>query len=200
MTVIIDVPYHSQIEPGALWASNDCGVACVWQLAKYDRDLKQLPLRDNIDTMAQLLARHRWGYDLKVPDQVRAARSRFSTIADLAWLATQYRVTAYPSDASRPATRLTVDRLRAELDKGRPTIVLVLYELMPTRHFTAFGGGHYVVVTGYDQDLFFLNDPYFPGQAGKEVTATSDELALAIQPGKPNPYFSVPSGLYYGGG
>lgn len=197
MVTVPNLPYKSQLEPGALWANSDCGAACVWMVAKLDRLIRGLELRDDVDAMARLLARYRWGYDLSRPDQVAAARQRFATIGDLTWLAQQYRVPLFPSDYSHATTRLTIDRIRLELDQLRPVICLVLYEELTTRRNKSFKGGHYVVVKGYEADTFYLNDPYYPGDEGEGVDVPAEELAKALKPGRPNPYFSLPSGLYY---
>ena len=77
-------------------------------------------------------------------------------------LANVFNETAYASGISErltPVTNGTLSELRAELDAGRPTIV--------HGYFTAYG--HVLVVTGYDESGYYVNDPagkwsqYFQG-------------------------------------
>lgn len=55
--------------------------------------------------------------------------------------------------------RWTLDDVRRHLRAGHPVIPQLRYRLMPGREWAAVNYDHYVVLTGFDGDDFFVNDP-----------------------------------------
>ena len=117
------------------------------------------------------------GETLTVDDVSRAAGKGqgYTSTAywDLTKAARQYRVTL-----SRKAS-LTPALLRAEIDRGTPVIVLVHYGSLPQRA-TAFTGGHWVLVVGYDDRHLIYHDPLFVDSRGANISCTDADFARAM--------------------
>lgn len=137
---MIAVPYRSQEDPDAGRYRNDCGAACVGMLL----DWQGVHLTTNALAAQTTLAQHDDGL----------------TCWQLAALLNKNGVPA------RVRTLHLAD-LRAELDAGRPVILLVWYGHIPNRQAT-FSGGHFFVVVGYDEDSFYVNDPDWWGARRNE--------------------------------
>ena len=76
-----------------------------------------------------------------------------------------------------------IQTLRDQLDKGLPTIVLITYGYIPGRQ-SSYTGGHFVVVVGYDDNYFYVNDPDYYGirrNEGKSFKVPSASLRYAIE-------------------
>lgn len=91
------------------------------------------------------------------------------------------------------ASGLTVVSIRAELDAGRPVIMLVdRGALKPT--FDTFTGSHFIVVTGYAPGWYFYHDPLGLSAAqGAHIPVTDSDFEKAITETPGNP------GLRYAG-
>jgi ABC-type bacteriocin/lantibiotic exporter with double-glycine peptidase domain len=57
----------------------------------------------------------------------------------------------------------TLEQICADLDTGKPVIVIVNYKSLPlyNRYDAAYNAGHYVVVVGYEDDCILYHDPYW---------------------------------------
>jgi hypothetical protein len=126
----------------------------------------------------------------------------FSTIYDLYNLGYEYGLPLALTNGKNKV--LTPDMIRQQIDAGRPVIALILYAYLTKRQRTVFGGGHFVVVVGYDDDGYILNDPGWKWieigpPPGMRWHVPAEEFERALNPG-PNKYFSIPyQGLFYRG-
>jgi uncharacterized protein YvpB len=146
------VPWLSQLGPDAAFAPGDCGPAC---LAMWLRWLGHEGVTvDQVSAQVNLPR----GYSYTMPAHlVRAAR---------AWDVNLYW-----------RRGLSLDALRAEIDRGQPCIVLVHYPFLPLRYDLRYSAGHWVLVNGYSEDKVVYLDPYF--QVGGEVDATIGKFMRA---------------------
>jgi hypothetical protein len=138
--VMIDVPYRSQESSDARRYRNDCGPACVAMYIDWMRKVKGLPPQQiTIDQLASetALARN----DIGLPT------------AALIPLATKYGVNL------KLTNNATLTNIMTEVAAKRPPLVLVSYAPLTGRQNQADRGGHFVIVTGYDADNVYLNDP-----------------------------------------
>ncbi len=53
------------------------------------------------------------------------------------------------------------EKLKANINAGKPMIALVKYQPWRTLTGNQFSGGHFVVVVGYDEQNVYMNDPLF---------------------------------------
>lgn len=148
----LDVPFVSQLGTGAEKRNNDCGVACALMLHSYR--MKQAGLQPMKLAVNRLL-----------DDTPLAAEDKPLGLAALVNLLTLYGVTASTAQSLRAAS------IKAEIDAGRPPILLVNYRPIGGESF-----GHYVVVTGYGARGFWLHDPY---KRGRDIYITSEALEAA---------------------
>lgn len=147
---ILDVPHVSQLGPEAGYGVGDCGIACVAMVVGYETGTAP-----SVDALAQsvgLLA----GFDY-------AHITRHLIPA-----AAQHAVTLYWHAG------MTLAAVREELDAGRPIIALVDYRSLPRRYSTSYAGNHYVVLTGYEDDVLTYHDPLAP---------TGDERFMSVPAG-----------------
>ena len=154
----LDVPWVGQnVGSDDDWSNSDCGPACVTMVLRY--------LGQNVTV---------------------------NQASKITGLAKGYKGTAYwdlgkiflahKTLAGRKAG-LTLDYLKAEIDAGRPCILLVHYGSLENRSDLTFTGGHWIVLTGYDVDRqqYLYHDPYFKDSRGRfvEISAIGLEKALA---------------------
>ncbi len=176
--VLLDVPYHSQEDLDARWAAADCGPTCVRMLIGW-----------------HALRRGRPNPPLTVDEVSRVTGmgpSRFSFPSQLVRAAARFGLRLVET------REMTMERVIAELDAGRPLIALVRYGSISYRQKLSFRGGHFVVVIGYDSQHIYVNDPYWWGDrraegAGLAVPRREFERAIgadAWRGGNP-PYWGV---------
>lgn len=136
---MLPVPEVPQWGDGANYRRNDCGVACVAMLLAYYGKLGRL-------TVDQLAAE----------TGLRLSDSGLMPL-QLAVVAAKHGLPL----KVHPVTSL--DDLRAEIDAGRPSILLVAYRYILGRLDQADNvpgsDGHYLVCLGYDDSHFVINDP-----------------------------------------
>ncbi len=181
-TVIPGVPYYSQV--GNTYRNN-CGQACVRMMFGMHRLRHHMedPLHLSVDKLKQLLTVERRNGTSFTSDLVNAAN----------WLDLQYAAGTTPFklvSTNGADIRLTPERIRSEIDAGRPCIQLINYEHLSGGWDPNFKSGHYVLVVGYKDDGYCVHDPYWPEAQGAYHWVNGAEFDKAIvQGGK---WFSVP--------
>jgi hypothetical protein len=154
-SVCLDVPHIRQFGPGADAQSNDCGQACVAMFVH-----AYTSLRPTVDMVAE---------KTKTGDNLYKSLVRVKSMADAYGIALTISLTASAAWYIR------------QLQERRPVIGLVHYGQFSARAYPAFKGAHWLVVTGYDTERVYMNDPL--GNPGWSVPW--DEFLVAI--GKPAP-------------
>ncbi|MEM9776712.1 MAG: C39 family peptidase, partial [Chloroflexota bacterium] len=142
----LEVPYRSQWAEDAASKDTDCGPTCAAMILNY------------------------YGVELS-PDQAyevfsRAfgwhfGRNQFTFTWHLVDLQDHFNVDSGHFTFGNQQAAIT--KLKAMIDEGRPFIALVNYT--PWRNITNinYTGGHFVVVTGYDDEHIMMHDPLFGG-------------------------------------
>jgi len=146
------------------YSLSDCGAACL----------------------AMVINSYRAGNGLSVDDVSRATgRPRGYTslsFQELISAAAHYSI-------ALEHVSYTLENICADIDAGKPVIVLVNYKSLPTynRYSGDYNGGHYIVVTGYDAECMLYHDPYWPEEtrgAYRAMTRADFERAYTtIAPG-----------------
>jgi hypothetical protein len=77
----------------------------------------------------------------------------------------------------------TFDEVRQALRNGNLVIPQVHLASLPGHGYSSRAVDHYVVLTGYEGDRFFYNDPAFNGGAGHGLSISEGALALAWKRG-----------------
>lgn len=153
--VYLDVPYFSQLSASANDFNNDCLAACARMVAEYVWQSKGL--KPNT-----LLSVNDFAHEIMTTDTTQPT-------SDGAYLL---------SGMGMPATvraDLTLSNIRAELIAGRPPIMLCAYKyIFPS---DSFDGGHFVVVTGINDQSVICHDPY---KRGANVAIPLAQFILAI--------------------
>lgn len=154
--VLLNVPYASQWGwPSA--RTGMCGPASAWMIAAADRTRRsvKMPAEITVDSIA---------------DWIGLKGSAFSSMADV-----RNALVAYGVYALRTLD-LTIARIKQEIDAGRPVIALGQYSHLSQRSDKTFGGGHILVVVGYDDASIICNDPDYPGSSGRQVAYNIGEF------------------------
>lgn len=142
---ILRVPYRSQLDPETAKAiRKDCGPTCVSMILAASG---HIVTSDAITAASNVVGDN--GLSL---DQVVTGAGAFSL--KMFW-----------------QVNLSLDDLRRFLDNGQPPIALIKYANIPDRLDVRYKAGHFVVVTGYDDETkrLFINDPdYPPGSRGHQ--------------------------------
>lgn len=156
--VLLDVPYHSQEDTDARKFRNDCGAACCNMLLQHFH--RGTFKTDDLSAETTLVNRDNGLY---TQDLVKLlARHNLPAVYD-----------------ARP----TPSAIKADLDKGLPSIALIWYGKLLGRQNQPDTGGHFVLIVGYSDDSYWLNDPdWYAGQRDVghqwQVPATQLEAAL----------------------
>ncbi|MEZ4591810.1 MAG: C39 family peptidase [Chloroflexota bacterium] len=135
-------------------ARNDCGAACVAMVAGVTTD--------------------------KVLQAISQPKHQPLLFDDMRRALSAYRIR---SEHKRP---LHLPDLRQILTSGRPVIALVGYDQLPAEHKAQpdFDGAHFVLVTGFTEDSFFVHDPLWPDERGAYRQWPMETMGLALlQPG-----------------
>jgi hypothetical protein len=140
----LSVPYISQFDPTAGTHSGDCGPTCLAMI------LNAAPNGRNC-TVDQLYAAH-------LPAK---PAGEFTSLSEMIGICTAEGVPmqrlASPDGAQALAT------LHDLVGQNKPFVVLVNYAKWDDVAQNNFNGGHFVVVTGCDDQAVFVHDPLFRG-------------------------------------
>ncbi len=138
--VLIDMPYRSQEDADSRRYRNDCGPACVAMYIDYVRKVKGQPAQPvSIDTLSA--------------QTTLATNDNGLYTRDLPPLAAKYGVTLQLSNT------ITIDTIISEINAKRPPLLLIAYGPLTGRENQGDRGGHFLIVTGYDTNNFYVNDP-----------------------------------------
>ena len=164
----VSVPWNSQIQFVKNLA-NDCGHACVLMVMQYlDTWMNG---KGQTITIPML-------YDLT---QYRH-QSGWTNTAQLKSIAKEYGVELESKYQHRPPKDV-IDIIKQTLKNNGPVILLVQYEHLGITNPTSGGGrfAHWVVVTGYEGDIIFVNDPLWTSPTyGRNLAVKADNLSKAI--------------------
>jgi len=169
--VMLEVPYRSQEDPDARKFRNDCGPACVAMYVDFVRQRRGQPA-------------------LNVPINDISAKSTLTNKDDglltreLIPLAAAYNVTLTLTST------LDVSAIIDEVRANRPPLCLVSYGPLLGRQNQADRSGHFVIVTGFDSDNVYVNDPDWWNQGGYnrlmgknwKIPMTQFRNAIALSP------------------
>lgn len=159
--VLATVPWLSQLGRDAAFAPGDCGPACAAMWIRY------------------------YGSDAPTVDECSQAINlppgyKYTTPAHIMNIMRHYGFETYWRRL------LSLDDLRAEIDRAHPMILLVEYDRLPyeLRYDKAYKYGHWILIVGYyeddeDGDVFVYHDPYYLDSAGAFVTIRADDLFIA---------------------
>lgn len=158
----LDIPYRSQEDNDAWGKRNDCGPACAAMLLNWKGKHYRI---DDLSGQTAL-----------------AQNDNGLTCAQVSNLLNKLGVPTY-------VTTRNTDQLQNEIEAGNPIICLIRYADIPGRQST-YGGGHFIVVTGYDENNFWCNDPDWYGSRrneGKDFRIPKNALEMALK-NSPAPY------------
>lgn len=134
--MINDIPYFSQWDGSANKTRDDCGPSCIAMI---------------LDSYGELLTVN------DVFDKTGAAPDYYISFDQMYKAIRSYGYTFDVMYDQSP------EGLRFLLDKGQTPIALIHYEFLSSRQDNGFKGPHFVVVTGYDENGYYVNDPDFWG-------------------------------------
>lgn len=142
----LNVPYHSQLEEGALRYRNDCGAACGAMLLEALTGERQ-----TVDEFYRLTGAGGDRY-LAAGELMRVLGARR---APCAW-----------------REGLTAGDLLEALSARKPAICLVSYAVLREAGLTesSFGGPHFLLAVGMDVLRVSVHDPLYRGQGGRFKT------------------------------
>jgi len=156
----LNVPYRSQSDADAQFATTDCGAACVAMLLEGTGNVVKID--DIFKTTGQ-------------------PHNAFLSRQDLINVAAQFNLVLTRFDNGGQAF------LKKSIDDSQPLVALINYGAwskpgsgVPTQ--SSFKSAHFVVVTGYDADDVFINDPLWRGvrrQEGNNKKMTYAQFAAA---------------------
>lgn len=167
-TPVLNVPYLSQLGPGADLHSNDCGAACA----------------------AMLIGAYTG--DTLTPDEVYDATGaqgdRYLSAAQLLAVLRSYNVpAAWDQD-------LPLGELFELLAGKKPFIALIKYQALRDAGLTEsqFAGMHFLVVCGADIRNVYVHDPLWRGEGGRYLAVPTQVFMQAwseagSDPAAPNP-------------
>jgi uncharacterized protein YvpB len=175
--VVLEVPWVSQLDPVTAPEGYDCGQACVLMLLQY---YDKVNSDVTVKTLTDILSGSTTAAALKG----LAALSSFGLALD-----------------TTPVERTTssIASLRKLIAAGRPVILLVNYgdlDLIDHLQSGRNQGLHWLVLTGYDEDTFYVNDPLWlswqlngqGGRGGGGLKLSIDNLAVAVRTYEPALY------------
>lgn len=136
------------------FSNNDCGPACLTMWLNY------LEKRVTVDDVSKSTGLSR-GYTYTLPGHLMAAAK------------------AYGLPLNR-VTNIGLSTVKANIDNNDPVVVLVHYASLPKRSDPNFKAGHWIIVTGYDNDGITYNDPLWQDETGKALKMTWAEFDKAM--------------------
>lgn len=154
---VLAVPLRSQLD-GTAYAEANCGPASLAMV------LEAYGLRPTIPELRAL-----------------ANRLQGTTSPDIGvWPEVLAQVAAaYGLQVTGPRPFWTAEEVRAALDRREPVITVVQYRALPSNGASIATTDHYIVLTGYQGDRFFYNDPAFADEAGFGRIITEAQLKRA---------------------
>lgn len=156
--LLLAIPYRTQAGSSEFARSN-CGPASLAMvLTSYGARVTVDELRDRVNSFQDTW----WDPESGTAIHVIAAIAR------------QYGVRPLDLATNQGLKRWSLDDLRAHLRAGHPVIPQVWYAGLPGREKVSFRGDHYIVITGFQNDLFFYHDPVNDGPPNR--TMTSEQL------------------------
>ncbi|MCC6156293.1 MAG: C39 family peptidase [Candidatus Hydrogenedentes bacterium] len=151
---IIPVPHINQNSDGSRQYRNDCGMACV-AMAIHTLTGK----RPSVDHLVMHYIQEEYRGKYLTFSQLRPALRSFG-------LQSEYK---------RP---FKTEDIQAAVEAGWPCIVLVKYPALP-KHLQAisYQGSHFVLISGYENGAFLMNDPL--AAEGKWIEAIDLHTAMS---------------------
>lgn len=124
------------------YSLSDCGAACVAMIANYKGRAC------SVDDVSRQTGKPKNYISLSFADLMTAAAT-FGVVL-------------------KHYAGATIDDFAADIDAGKPAIVLVNYRSLPAtnRSDAKYNGGHYILVVGYGSDSIVYHDPYWPTADG----------------------------------
>lgn len=160
----LQVPYLSQWGAGADQRPGDCGPACVAMITHYLTDQ-----RPTVDQAARTCGQPAGGEG-----------ARYTNHAQLRNGAKVYGFSLVTRSKYTPP-QLTLDLLKAQIDRGRPSIALIHYGVLRDQtnpiagiihnQDQKYARGHWVAFIGYDQKGVYIHDPDFWRDRSQEGNA-----------------------------
>ncbi len=135
----LNVAWMSQLGDKANYGIGDCAEACTAMVLLY------------------------LGKAITSVDQVSKAAGLPQGFTESAWWDAVKAATAFGVTLQH-AQNQTLDNLTAELQAGKPVIVLVDYPSIPPslKYDQKYNSGHFLVVVGADAQSITVHDPYWP--------------------------------------
>ncbi len=153
--VRLDVPWLGQnVGNEDDWSNSDCGPAGVTMWLRY----RHVEVTINRVSQATGLAR---GYRYTIPSHLIQAAQMFGL-------------------SLKRVVGLNVDLIRAQIDQQQPVIVLVHYGSLPKRSDPNFSAGHFILVTGYDNENIIYHDSYWKDDRGRHVVISIQDFLRAM--------------------
>jgi ABC-type bacteriocin/lantibiotic exporter with double-glycine peptidase domain len=160
--LITPMPYISQEDVGAKAFANDCGPTCLAMMfAHYG-----LARNISVDRICR---------DIGIAPR---GKGSFAGLNQLIFAASKYGLKL---KHHRP---VALPEIVLEIDADRPVLALIHYGSLSRRQST-FNGGHFVVVTGYDDSGLLVHDPDWWGSRrveGEYLPVPYLEFATAFGP------------------
>jgi uncharacterized protein YvpB len=162
---LLEVPWISQVDTVTAPGGFDCGQACVLMLLKYHNKVANTV---TVKTLTNMLSG-------------RTTAQNLTTLAGRF----NHRLSAV---SGLQQTVESIETLKKPLSVGRPIILLVDYLSLQFANpiVTTNPGLHWLVVTGYEGDTFYVHDPLWlawhrNGQGGSYVPILVDTLTRAYR-------------------
>jgi LysM repeat protein len=162
-SAILPAPIYSQFD-GTVWSGSNCGpTALAMALAAVGVNTDQLTLRHQADAeMGSSDPANGTSWDALVYAATASGAGTKGLVG-----ASGYRAWA-------------IDDLKKEIGLGHPVLLLVRYRLLPDHTDSSYGGDHYIVGLGFDQQgRLVFNDPAGNVAHGNHRRLTPDELMRA---------------------
>jgi hypothetical protein len=167
--VKINVPYRSQWAADAGFKNGDCGPTCLAMILNF---------HGQAITPDGVYQHITYGEHDPDPEKGYTNFNQLMKAAEAKQVTLTYK--KYHDTGRDAAFR----SMRANLDAGNPGIALVRYAPWETVVGNLFKGGHFVVVTGYDENHIFIHDPLF---------------GMWVKPPEKGAHYSMPNDLFDAG-
>lgn len=161
--VTLAVPYRTQLD-GSAYAGTDCGPTSLGMaLQAFGISVPTGTLRDQANRISGA-----WDPNEGVLLDV------------LAMVAQRYDARALEVDEPNGRRhRWTLEDVRRHLRAGHPVIPQLRYRRLPGREGFPLGYDHFVVLTGFDGDTFYYNDPIPSAGRGRDLAMSASTLLRA---------------------
>jgi uncharacterized protein YvpB len=147
--VKLDVPYISQFDATAKSHNADCGPTSLAMIINAGKAAAQ---QVTVDTL----------YTRYLPNKEVAA---FTLLHEMTTIGQGEGIGLQRQNFTNDTA---MNKLHNLVDQGKPFVVLVNYEKLDDVVHWNFKGGHFFVVTGYDEEHVFVHDPLFRGSRRSE--------------------------------